>query len=119
MLELIDTITPRLEEYDTLMTDQPIWRERLQGVGVLTAQEALALGATGPILRSTGVAWDLRRDMPYLHYDELEFDVIVGSYGDCFDRYAIRLNEVRESMRIVARSSTACPRATTASRTRR
>ena len=101
VLELIDTITPRLEEYDTLMTDQPIWRERLQGVGVLTAQEALALGATGPILRSTGVAWDLRRDMPYLRYDELEFDVIVGSYGDCFDRYAIRLNEVRESMHIV------------------
>jgi NADH-quinone oxidoreductase subunit D len=101
VLELIDTITPRLDEYDTLMTDQPIWRERLQGVGVLTAQEAIALGATGPILRSTGVAWDLRRDMPYLPYDELEFDVIVGSYGDCFDRYAIRLNEVRESMRIV------------------
>jgi NADH-quinone oxidoreductase subunit D len=101
VLELIDTITPRLDEYDTLMTEQPIWRERLQGVGVLTAQEAIALGATGPILRSTGVAWDLRRDMPYLPYDELEFDVIVGSYGDCFDRYAIRLNEVRESMRIV------------------
>jgi NADH-quinone oxidoreductase subunit D len=101
VLELIDTITPRLDEYDTLMTDQPIWRERLQGVGVLTAQEAIALGVTGPILRSTGVAWDLRRDMPYLPYDELEFDVIVGSYGDCFDRYAIRLNEVRESMRMV------------------
>ena len=61
----------------------------------------MALGATGPVLRSTGVAWDLRRDMPYLHYDQLEFDVLVGSYGDCFDRYAIRLNEVRESMRIV------------------
>jgi NADH-quinone oxidoreductase subunit D len=101
VLWLIDTITPRLEEYDTLMTDQPIWRERLQGVGVLTAQEALALGATGPILRSTGLAWDLRRDLPYLHYDQIDFDVIVGSYGDCFDRYAIRLNEVRESMRIV------------------
>jgi NADH-quinone oxidoreductase subunit D len=108
VLELIDTTTPRLDEYDTLMTEQPIWRERLQGVGVLTAQEAIALGATGPILRSTGVAWDLRRDMPYLPYDELEFDVIVGSYGDCFDRYAIP-----------ARSSTACPRATTGSRTRR
>ena len=101
VLTLIETITPRLEEYDTLMTEQPIWRERLQGVGVLTAQEALALGATGPILRSTGVAWDLRREMPYLPYDQVEFDVIVGSYGDCFDRYAIRLNEVRESMRIV------------------
>ena len=101
VLRLLDIIPPRLDEYDTLMTEQPIWRERLQGVGVLTAQEAIALGATGPILRSTGVPWDLRRDMPYLPYDELEFDVIVGSYGDCFDRYAIRLNEVRESMRIV------------------
>jgi NADH-quinone oxidoreductase subunit D len=61
----------------------------------------LALGATGPILRSTGTAWDLRRDMPYLHYPEMDFDVIVGSYGDSFDRYAIRLNEIRESMKIV------------------
>ena len=101
VLHLLDEITPRLDEYDILMTGQPIWRERLQGVGIITAQEALALGATGPILRSTGVAWDLRRDQPYLRYDEMEFDVIVGSYGDAFDRYAIRLNEIRESMRIV------------------
>ncbi len=101
VLRLLDLIPDRLDEYDVLMTGQPIWRERLQGVGVITPQEALALGATGPILRSTGVAWDLRRDMPYLHYDEVEFDVIVGTYGDSFDRYAIRLNEVRESMRIV------------------
>jgi NADH-quinone oxidoreductase subunit D len=101
VLRLLDLIPDRLEEYDTLMTGQPIWRDRLQGVGVITPQEALALGATGPILRSTGVAWDLRRDMPYMHYDELEFDVIVGTYGDSFDRYAIRLNEVRESMRLV------------------
>jgi NADH-quinone oxidoreductase subunit D len=98
---LLELIPPRLEEYDTLMTGQPIWRERLQGVGIITADEALALGTTGPILRSTGYAWDLRRDQPYLAYDEVEFDVIVGTYGDCFDRYAIRLNEVRESMRIV------------------
>jgi NADH-quinone oxidoreductase subunit D len=83
------------------MTGQPIWRERLQGVGVITPNEAVALGATGPILRATGVEWDLRRDMPYLHYDELEFDVVVGTYGDAFDRYAIRLTEIRESMRIV------------------
>jgi NADH-quinone oxidoreductase subunit D len=83
------------------MTGQPIWRERLQGVGVLNADEALALSATGPILRSTGYAWDLRRDEPYLAYPEVDFDVIVGSYGDSFDRYAIRLNEIRESMRIV------------------
>jgi NADH-quinone oxidoreductase subunit D len=101
VLRLLDLIPDRLEEYDTLMTGQPIWRERLQGVGVVTPQEALALGVTGPILRSTGVPWDLRRDMPYLRYEEMEFDVIVGTYGDSFDRYAIRLNEVRESMRIV------------------
>jgi NADH-quinone oxidoreductase subunit D len=101
VLRVMELIPPRLDEYDVLMTDQPIWRERLQGVGVLTVDEALALGTTGPILRSTGLPWDLRRDMPYLHYDELEFDVVVGSYGDCFDRYAIRLNEVRESIRLV------------------
>jgi len=98
---LIEIIPPRLDEYDDLLTGQPIWRERLQGVGVITTDEAIALGATGPILRSTGHAWDLRRDMPYLAYDEVEFDVIVGTYGDCFDRYAIRLNEIRESLRII------------------
>ena len=101
VLDILEKIEPRLDEYDVLMTGQPIWRERLQGVGVITADEAIALGATGPILRSTGVAWDLRRDMPYLKYAELDFDVVVGSYGDAFDRYAIRLNEIRESMRIV------------------
>ena len=101
VLRLLELIPPRLQEYDTLMTGQPIWRERLQGVGVITPTEALALGATGPVLRSTGVDWDLRRAIPYLRYSELEFDVIVGSYGDAFDRYAIRLNEIRESMRIV------------------
>ena len=100
VMSILDMLPDRLGEYDVLMTNQPIWRERLQGVGVITQAEAIALGATGPILRSTGLAWDLRRDMPYMHYDELEFDVIVGSYGDAFDRYAIRLNEIRESMRI-------------------
>jgi NADH-quinone oxidoreductase subunit D len=101
VLRLLDLIPPRLDEYDTLMTGQPIWRERLQGVGVITPTEAIALAATGPVLRSTGVNWDIRRGMPYMRYPEVEFDVIVGTYGDAFDRYAIRLNEVRESMRIV------------------
>jgi len=101
IVQLMDLLPPRLEEYDTLLTGQPIWRGRLQGVGVITTEEALALGATGPILRSTGYAWDLRRAMPYLAYDEVEFDVVVGTYGDCFDRYAIRLEEIRQSMRII------------------
>jgi NADH-quinone oxidoreductase subunit D len=101
VLTILETLPDRLDEYDTLMTNQPIWRERTQGVGVITAEECVALGVTGPMLRSTGVPWDLRREMPYLAYDEVDFDVVVGAYGDTFDRYAIRLNEVRESMRIV------------------
>tara|TARA_Y100000746_G_scaffold230088_1_gene241016 strand:- start:175 stop:1386 length:1212 start_codon:yes stop_codon:yes gene_type:complete len=101
-VESILSILPeRLEQFDVLMTGQPIWRERTQGIGVITTEEALALGATGPILRSTGYAWDLRRAMPYLAYDDVDFDIVVGTYGDTFDRYAIRLNEIRESMRIV------------------
>ncbi|MEC7874318.1 MAG: NADH-quinone oxidoreductase subunit D [Actinomycetota bacterium] len=98
---ILKILPERLDQFDVLMTGQPIWRERTQGVGVITTEEALALGATGPILRSTGFAWDLRRAMPYLAYDQVEFDIVVGTYGDTFDRYAIRLNEIRESMRIV------------------
>jgi NADH-quinone oxidoreductase subunit D len=101
VMKIIDTLPGRLDEFDDLLTGQPIWRERLQGVGVVNTAECLALGVTGPLLRSTGYAWDLRRDMPYLAYDQVDFDVLVGSYGDCFDRYAIRLNEIRESIRIV------------------
>lgn len=101
VLEILENLPSRLEEYDILMTGQPIWRERLQGVGIITAREAIALGATGPILRSTGVPWDLRRDTPYLRYDEVDFDVVVGEHGDAYDRYAIRFNEIRESMKIV------------------
>ncbi len=101
VLFLLDAIPPRLDEYDVLLTGQPIFTQRTQGVGVLTPEQAIALSATGPVLRSTGVEWDLRRNMPYFHYDQMEFDVVVGTYGDAFDRYAIRLNEMRESLRIV------------------
>jgi NADH-quinone oxidoreductase subunit D len=101
VLAICDHILPRLEEYDTLLTGQPIFRERTEGVGVVTPEQALALSATGPVLRSTGVPWDLRRDMPYQFYDQVDFDVVVGTYGDAFDRYAVRLNEIRESIRIV------------------
>ncbi len=101
VLAILEAFPERLDEYDTLLTGQPIWQERTQGVGVITTEECLALGVTGPILRSTGLDWDLRRDQPYLAYDQVDFDVIVGSYGDTFDRYAIRLNEIRESIKIV------------------
>jgi NADH-quinone oxidoreductase subunit D len=110
VLTFIDALPASLDEYDVLLTGQPIYRERLQGVGVITAQEAIALGATGPVLRSTGVPWDLRRDLPYLFFDQVDFDVVVGSYGDCFDRYAIRLNEVRESIKIIRQILDQLPR---------
>jgi NADH-quinone oxidoreductase subunit D len=98
---ILDNVATRLGDYDALLTGQPIFRERTEGVGSISADEALALSATGPILRSTGIAWDLRRTMPYLAYDQVDFDVIIGTYGDNFDRYAIRINEVRESIRIL------------------
>jgi len=106
---LCETILARTYEYDELLTAQPIFRERTEGVGNLTAEQALALSITGPILRSTGVPWDLRRSMPYLAYDEVDFDVIVGTYGDNFDRYSIRLNEIRESIRIVRQVAARMP----------
>ncbi len=97
---IIETIASRIDEYDELLTGQPIFRERTEGVGVISPELAVAMSATGPILRASGVAWDLRRSMPYLAYDEVDFDVIVGTVGDTFDRYAVRLNEIRESIRI-------------------
>lgn len=98
--ELVDVIGSRLEDYDTLFTNQAIWQHRSQGVGVITPAQARALSATGPILRATGVEWDLRRDAPYLFYDKVDFDVVVGTYGDSYDRMCVRLEEVRQSLRI-------------------
>jgi NADH-quinone oxidoreductase subunit D len=98
---ICETVLARTYEYDELLTGQPIFRERTETVGNISAEEALALSVTGPILRATGVPWDLRRSMPYLAYDQVDFDVIVGTYGDNFDRYSVRLNEIRESVRII------------------
>lgn len=102
VLAICQTIPGRLDEYDEMLTGQPIFRERTEGVGIITQAQAIALSASGPLLRSTGVAWDLRKDIPYLAYDQVDFDVIVGSVGDTFDRFAVRLGELRESVRIIA-----------------
>ena len=109
VLEICDTIEANVESYDTLFTGQTIWHERSQGVGVLSASAAVALSATGPVLRASGVPWDLRRAEPYLAYDDVEFDVIVGTHGDVFDRYAVRVNEIRESCKIVRQCVDAMP----------
>ncbi|MHB8189066.1 MAG: NADH-quinone oxidoreductase subunit D [Ferrimicrobium sp.] len=98
---IIDTIESRIDDYNELLTGQPIFRKRVDGVGILRAEEAIALSATGPILRSTGVAWDLRRNAPYLAYEEVDFDVVVGSIGDTYDRYAVRMHEIVQSIRII------------------
>jgi len=92
----------RIDDYETILNDNPIWRERNMGVGVLSAADALAFGVTGPMLRSAGVAADLRKDAPYSGYETYNFDVPVRQEADAFARYLIRLAEMRESMKIVA-----------------
>jgi NADH-quinone oxidoreductase subunit D len=99
--ELLRVLPRRIDEVETLLDDNPIWRERNEGVGVLSADQALALGVTGPILRASGVDADLRKDMPYAGYESFEFDVPVRTEGDSYARYAVRLAEMRESLRIV------------------
>jgi NADH-quinone oxidoreductase subunit D len=99
--ELLRVLPRRIDEYETLLDDNPIWRERNEGVGVLSAEQALALGVTGPILRASGVAADLRKDMPYGGYETFAFDVPVRTEGDSYARYLVRLGEMRESLRIV------------------
>jgi NADH-quinone oxidoreductase subunit D len=101
VLSVCDIVEEGIADYDQLLTENPIWIERMVGVGTITTEQALALGVTGPILRSTGFAWDLRTAQPYLAYDQVDFDVIYTENGDCFDRYRIRLYEIAESIKIV------------------
>ena len=101
VLEVCKLVEYGISEYDAILTENPIWIERTVGIGTITAEEAIALGASGPILRSTGVPWDLRKAQPYLAYDDVDFDIIYTENGDVFDRYRIRLYEVLESVKIV------------------
>ncbi|MCU1429476.1 MAG: dehydrogenase subunit [Actinomycetia bacterium] len=109
LLALCDTVEEGVRDYDELLSQNPIWVERTVGVGVLTTEDCLSLSITGPILRSTGFAWDLRKAQPYLAYDEVDFDVIYTENGDVFDRYRIRLYEVLESIKIVRQCVEAMP----------
>jgi len=101
VLELCKAVEHGAGEYDELLSENPIWRERTVGIGLITTEECLARSITGPILRSTGFAWDLRKAQPYLAYDEVDFDVVYGATGDVFDRYRLRLAEIFESIKIV------------------
>jgi NADH-quinone oxidoreductase subunit D len=106
VLDFIEDFTRRfpgyIDEYETLLTDNRIWKQRTVGIGVVTPERAIALGFTGPMLRASGVAWDLRRTQPYAAYDALYFEIPVGKEGDCYDRYLVRVAEMRESNKIIA-----------------
>lgn len=91
----------RVDEYETLLTNNRIWKQRTVGIGVVSAERALQLGFTGPMLRGSGVAWDLRKKQPYAVYDQVDFDIPVGLNGDCYDRYLVRIEEMRQSNRII------------------
>jgi NADH-quinone oxidoreductase subunit D len=101
VLDLLEIVEKGVSEYAELLNENPIWVDRTVGVGAITTEEAIALGATGPILRSTGFPWDLRKSQPYLAYDDVDFDVAFGQNGDVYDRYLIRLYEILESVKIV------------------
>lgn len=105
MLDFIESFTERfpgcVDEYETLLTDNRIWKQRTVDIGVVTPERALQLGLTGPMLRGSGVEWDLRRKQPYEVYDRLDFDIPVGVNGDCYDRYLVRIEEMRQSNRII------------------
>jgi len=90
-----------VDEYETLLTDNRIWKQRTVGIGVVTPERALALGFTGPMLRGSGIAWDLRKKQPYEVYDRVDFDIPVGVNGDCYDRYLVRVEEMRQANRII------------------
>jgi NADH-quinone oxidoreductase subunit D len=105
LLDFLDDFTRRfpayVDDYETLLTENRIWKQRTVGIGVVGPERAMALGFTGPMLRGSGVEWDLRKKQPYEVYDKVEFDIPIGKNGDCYDRYLVRVEEMRQSNRIV------------------
>ena len=100
----VDEMPAHVDEYETLLSKNPIWLARTQGVAPLPPAKAIALGVTGPILRGSGVRWDLRKDQPYCGYESYDFDVPLGTNGDAYDRYLVRVSEMRQSTRIAAQA---------------
>ena len=105
LLDFVEDFTNRfpgyVDDYETLLTENRIWKQRTVGIGVVSPERAQALGFTGPMLRGSGIAWDLRKTQPYEVYDRMDFDIPVGTNGDCYDRYLVRVQEMRESNRII------------------
>ncbi len=105
LLDFLDHFTAdfysKVDDYETLLTDNRIWKQRTVGIGAVSADRALQMGFTGPMLRGSGVAWDLRKKQPYAAYDKVDFDIPVGTNGDCYDRYLVRVEEMRQSAGII------------------
>ncbi|RZJ84852.1 MAG: NADH-quinone oxidoreductase subunit D, partial [Massilia sp.] len=109
LLDFIDDFTARfpknVDDYETLLTDNRIWKQRTVGIGVVSPERAMNLGFSGPMLRGSGIAWDLRKKQPYDVYDRLDFDIPIGTNGDTYDRYVVRVEEMRQSNRIIQQCS--------------
>jgi NADH-quinone oxidoreductase subunit D len=105
LLDFLEDFTNRfpgyVDDYETLLTENRIWKQRTVGIGVVAPERAMALGFTGPMLRGSGVPWDLRKKQPYAVYEKMEFNIPVGTNGDCYDRYLVRVQEMREANKIV------------------
>ncbi len=108
--EILERIPLAMQDYEDLLKENSIWKGRTQGVGIITSEECLAYGITGPTLRATGVGWDLRVSQPYSGIDDYEFDVVTGRHGDVYDRYRVRIGEMRQSLRIVEQVANGMPR---------
>jgi NADH-quinone oxidoreductase subunit D len=107
--QLLDMLPGRIDDYETLLTTNPLWLDRTRGIGILKLDDAIALSVTGPNLRGSGLAYDLRKANPYCGYEEYEFEIPVGTTGDVYDRYLVRIREMRESLRIIAQALARLP----------
>jgi NADH-quinone oxidoreductase subunit D len=107
--KFVSFVTPKIDEYEELLTTNRIWLERTRGVGVISGPDCIGLGVTGPVLRASGVKWDLRKAQPYAAYSEFEFDIPTGQNGDTYDRYLVRVAEMRQSLRIISQAVEGIP----------
>ncbi len=102
-------VAPKIDEYEELLTTNRIWVERTRGVGYISAEDCIALGVTGPVLRASGVRWDIRKAQPYAAYSDFDFDIPIGENGDTYDRYLVRMAEMRQSLRIIQQAVDGIP----------
>ena len=108
-LDFCDFLLPKIDEYETLLSTNRIWVERTKGVGYISGKDAIALGVSGPVLRASGVRWDLRKAQPYSGYDKFDFEIPIGLNGDTYDRYIVRIQEMRQSVRIIRQAVEGLP----------